>query len=99
MKFLHTPGHTTDSMCILVDDKALLTGDTLFIGNCGRTDLVGGSDSDMYASLQRLKSMGRDILIYPGHHYGEKPWDTLENQMKNNLALRARTFQEFLELP
>ena len=51
IKVIHTPGHTLDSVCLLVDNKKLLTGDTLFVGECGRTDLPGGNSKSMYDSL------------------------------------------------
>lgn len=99
LKILLTPGHTRGSVCILVDDAAILTGDTLFIGNCGRTDLAGGSNEEMFATLQRLKELPDAIIVYPGHDYGDRPFDTLGNQKKSNGTLAARTFEEFLKIP
>ena len=67
LKFMHTPGHTRGSMCIFVNDKDLITGDTLFCGSIGRTDFEGGSFGQMTRSLEKLASLDDDIRIYPGH--------------------------------
>jgi glyoxylase-like metal-dependent hydrolase (beta-lactamase superfamily II) len=76
--------------------KALLTGDTLFIGDCGRTDLPGGNLAEMFMTLQqKILPLPDELIIYPGHDYGEKPYDTLGNQKKTNKTLRAKTLQEF----
>lgn len=99
LRFILTPGHTPGSLCVIVDDEALLTGDTLFIGDCGRTDLLGGSDLQMFQSLQRLKTLPDHLMVYPGHDYGEVPFDTLENQKRSNKALLARTIEEFSGIP
>ena len=64
---LHTPGHTPGSVCYLVDGE-LFTGDTLFEHGWGRTDLPGGSEHDMYASLRRLLPLMRQYPVHPGHH-------------------------------
>ncbi|MEM0466720.1 MAG: hydroxyacylglutathione hydrolase family protein [Candidatus Thermoplasmatota archaeon] len=99
LQFFITPGHTQGSICILVDQKFLLTGDTLFIGNCGRTDLPGGSLKQMFDSLQRIKKLSDTIIVYPGHDYGDKPFDTLKNQKKTNVTLRAKNIVEFSKIP
>ena len=63
---LHTPGHTPGSVCLLTGD-AIFSGDTLFAGSCGRTDLPGGSWSTITASLRRLAAIEGNFWIYPGH--------------------------------
>ncbi len=63
---LHTPGHTRGSVCYLTGEH-LFTGDTMFHYGCGRTDLPGGSDADMHASLQRLYPLAQKYHIHPGH--------------------------------
>lgn len=63
---IHTPGHTKGSICLITED-IMFTGDTLFAGSMGRTDLHGGSDDQMQKSLRKLKSMGQDYTILPGH--------------------------------
>jgi len=99
LKFMLTPGHTPGGICIIVDDEAIITGDTLFIGNCGRTDLPGGDVKQLYDSLQRIKNLPDNLVIYPGHDYGPKPSDKLENQKKTNPTLTARTIEEFMRIP
>lgn len=70
---LHTPGHTPGSQCFLVDGK-LVSGDTLFLDGCGRTDLPGGNAEDLYESLtQRLATVPDDTVLYPGHLYSPEP--------------------------
>jgi glyoxylase-like metal-dependent hydrolase (beta-lactamase superfamily II) len=70
---LHTPGHTPGSQCLLVDGM-LLTGDTLFIDGCGRTDLPGGDVTEMHETLtRRLSRIADSTEIYPGHFYSEEP--------------------------
>lgn len=83
-KVLHTPGHTQGSVCYQIED-VLFTGDTLFWGDTGRTDLAGGSDEQMYQSILRLKRLSGDYKVYPGHDEAT----TLENERKyNNLMSR-----------
>ena len=65
-KVLHTPGHTPGSVCLMCED-ALFSGDTLFWGSCGRTDLPGGSWATIQKSLKRLASIPSDLKVYPGH--------------------------------
>ncbi|NWF86767.1 MBL fold metallo-hydrolase [Candidatus Bathyarchaeota archaeon] len=97
IKVIHTPGHTPDSICLLVNGK-LLAGDTLFVGECGRTDLPNGSAEDMYHSLfQKLMKLDDNIEVYPGHDYGPKPYSTIGIERKNNYTLRKRTLDEFIE--
>lgn len=94
---LHTPGHSPDSICLLVDKK-LLTGDTLFVGECGRTDLSGGDSIQLYRSLfEKILRLEDDIMIYPGHDYGSKPFSTLGAERKTNYTLAPRTQEEFVE--
>jgi glyoxylase-like metal-dependent hydrolase (beta-lactamase superfamily II) len=100
LRFIQTPGHTPGGICILVDDEALLTGDTLFIGDCGRTDLPGGNLKDMFISLhEKIMSLPDNIVVYTGHDYGEKPFDTLGNQKKTNKTLIAKNLEEFSRIP
>ena len=66
IRVLHTPGHTPGSVCLAVED-ALFSGDTLFEGSCGRTDLPGGSWAAILQSLKRLAQLPIDYHVYPGH--------------------------------
>jgi hydroxyacylglutathione hydrolase len=96
LRVIHTPGHTRDSIC-LFDGKDLFTGDTLFIGNCGRTDLPGGSTSELYHSLHSvLMALPKEAVIYSGHDYGEVRSRTLGEEMKKNPTLLARNLKEFM---
>jgi len=95
VKIIHTPGHCPDHICLLVDGK-LLTGDTLFVGECGRTDLAGGNSSDMYESLfHKILPLQDSIEVYPGHDYGSKPSSTIGYERENNYTLKPRTREEF----
>ncbi len=99
LQFIHTPGHTLDGLCIIVDDKALITGDTLFINDCGRCDLAGGSLTHMFNTLQdKIKRLPDELIVYPGHDYGPKPFDTLGNQKKENRTLTVKSYEEFTKL-
>ena len=66
IRVIRTPGHTQGSVCLLVED-AMFSGDTLFEGSCGRTDLPGGDWTQILQSLKRLKELNRDYKVYPGH--------------------------------
>ncbi len=94
---IHTPGHTPDGICLLVDNK-LVTGDTLFVGECGRTDLAGSSAEDMYHSLfDKILALDDSIEVYPGHNYGNRPSSTIGHERKTNYTLEKRTLEEFIE--
>ncbi len=98
IKVIYTPGHTTDSICLLVDGKSLLTGDTLFVGECGRTDLSGGSSASMYDSLfNKLLKLPDEVGVYPGHNYGSRPSSTIGEERRTNYVLEPRSLDEFVE--
>jgi glyoxylase-like metal-dependent hydrolase (beta-lactamase superfamily II) len=100
LDFILTPGHTPGGICIIVDNEALLTGDTLFIGDCGRTDLSGGDLIQMYKTLnEKIKTLPDHLIVYPGHDYGDKPFDTLGNQKQTNKTLLAKNLNEFSKIP
>ena len=97
IRVIHTPGHTPDSICLLADGK-LLTGDTLFVGECGRTDLPGGNPADMYRSLfDKLIKLDDDVEVYPGHDYGPNPKSTIGKEKETNYTLVERPLKEFVE--
>ncbi|KAJ2868918.1 hypothetical protein GGI22_000575 [Coemansia erecta] len=82
IQFLHTPGHTPGSQCLLVNECRLFSGDTLFPGSCGRVDLKGGCKEDMIESLQtRLGSIPDQTIVYPGHEYGGE-WTSIGREKK-----------------
>ncbi len=66
LKVLHTPGHSAGSICLL-SEVLVFTGDTLFAGGMGRTDLLGGSERDMKSSLEKLLRLPDGLTVYPGH--------------------------------
>ena len=97
LTFLHTPGHTPGSQCFLVDGR-LISGDTLFIGSCGRTDLPGSDPSEMYYSLtQRLYKLPDETVLFPGHNYGGAS-STLGDEKRGNPFMRFPSLGEFLRI-
>ncbi len=101
IRLIHTPGHTPGSQCFLVEQKdspgRLVSGDTLFLGSCGRVDLPGGDPEAMYRSLnQTLKALPDETLLYPGHLYSSEPSDSLGEQKRTNPFLRVSSLDQFL---
>ncbi|MFO8084228.1 MAG: MBL fold metallo-hydrolase [Desulfobacterales bacterium] len=83
IKVIHTPGHTPGSSCYLVE-KNLFTGDTLFVGAVGRTDLTGGNLDTLLESLKKLIKLPSDTTIWPGHDYGDTPTSTIGREIREN---------------
>lgn len=99
VKVVYTPGHTEDSIC-LYDGEHLFTGDTLFIGNCGRVDLEGGSSEKMFRSLHDvILRLPPETVIYPGHDYGDVPSRTLGEEAQLSPVLLAKSYQDFFAVP
>ena len=101
IRLLHTPGHTPGSQCFLVESAghpgALVSGDTLFLGSCGRVDLPGANPEDMYRSLNHtLKALPDDTLLYPGHLYSPEAVGTMGEQKQMNPFLRVTSLEQFL---
>jgi len=95
---LHTPGHSKDSICLIGDGK-IFSGDTLFVGNCGRIDLPGGSAKELYHSLfDVLYSLNNDLILYCGHNYGNSLTSTIGKEKLTNFVMQKRTEQEFLDM-
>jgi len=87
IEVLHTPGHTPGSVCYLVEGN-LFSGDTLFVGAAGRTDLIGGSLDTLLESLEkRLIVLPGETVVWPGHNYGESPTSTIAREMQENLYI------------
>jgi glyoxylase-like metal-dependent hydrolase (beta-lactamase superfamily II) len=97
LKFLHTPGHSPESMCIIVNDFALVSGDTLFIGECGRVDLPGGDPEQLFYSFEKLRRLDRKLTVYPGHDYGKAKYSSLGEQIETNYTLAERSKDEFIK--
>jgi len=93
---LHTPGHTPDSVLYLFDGH-VATGDTLFVGECGRVDLPESDPAAMYDSLlHRVVRLDDALVVLPGHDYGVTPTSTIGREKKENYTLKPRTKAEFL---
>jgi len=96
IQLLHTPGHTPGSQCFLIDNR-IVSGDTLFIGACGRVDLPGSNPEQMYYSLtQKLMALPDDMILFPGHNYSATPTSTMGEQKKTNPYLRFTSLKQFL---
>ena len=96
IEFIHTPGHTPGSQCFLINDN-LVSGDTLFIDGCGRCDLAGGSVEQMFDTISnKLMKMKNNTIIFPGHNYASKKYDTLENQKKTNPYMQYDNLMSFI---
>ncbi len=84
LEFIHTPGHTPGAVCVLADNH-LFTGDTLFVGAIGRTDLPGGSMATLLKSIeQKLLPLPGETVVWPGHDYGDQPTSTLAREKETN---------------
>jgi hydroxyacylglutathione hydrolase len=97
IQVIYTPGHTQDGICLLINHEKLLTGDTLFVGECGRTDLPGGNPKRLYHSLQKILKLPDTVEVYPGHDYGSKPSSTVGYERQNNYVLQPRSESEFVD--
>ena len=97
IRMVHTPGHTPGSQCFHVRGH-LISGDTLFIGACGRTDLPGGDPKELYYSLtQKLAKFSDETILCPGHNYAEKSMTTMGGEKKTNPYLLCDSLQNFMK--
>ena len=98
IELIHTPGHTPGSQSFLVDGK-LVSGDTLFLEGCGRTDLPGSDPEEMYRTLQqRLLRISDDTVIYPGHLYSPDSSAPMAEVRKYNYAMAPTTAEQWLAM-
>ncbi len=116
IEVLHTPGHTPESSSYLLHDESgnpycIFTGDTLFVGDVGRPDLFGSNISKeelasrLYDSMQRLKQLPDEVIVYPAHgpgsacgkNLGRETWSTIGIQKKMNYAMRDQSRDEFIK--
>ena len=98
VKIIHTPGHSPGSICIYSNGK-LFTGDTLFVGGCGRADLPRGNPEALYQSLyDKLLNLSDSTEIYPGHDYGSVKISTIDRERRENPYLKCASFEEFIKL-
>ena len=96
LRTLHTPGHTPGSQCLLLGN-ALLTGDTLFLDGCGRTDLPGGDPGALYDSLfRRLAGLEDSTRVLVGHAYARAAEATLGELRRRNPVLAPATREDWL---
>ena len=94
---LATPGHTVAGTSYLVDGN-VMTGDTLFVGGCGRSDFPGGDARVLWRSLQKLASLPEETRVYPGHDYGQSPTSTIGWERSTNPYLLCKSEDEFVAL-
>jgi glyoxylase-like metal-dependent hydrolase (beta-lactamase superfamily II) len=93
---VHTPGHTPGSQCFHVEGR-LVSGDTLFLDGCGRTDLPGGDPEALYESLtQKLAVVPDDTVLYPGHLYSAEPFAPMGEVRRANFVFRPRTREQWM---
>lgn len=86
LKVIHTPGHSPGGICLLGDGN-LFTGDTLFVGGIGRTDLPGASMAQFMKSIkERLLILSGETIVWPGHDYGVRPSSTIEIERRTNIS-------------
>ena len=97
LQILHTPGHSEDSICVHCEDL-LLTGDTLFVGKVGGTDLEKGAREEYDSLHKKLMTLPDETRIYPGHDYGTAPSSTIGGEKQTNPFLLCKTFEEFVDL-
>ncbi len=97
VELVHTPGHTPGSQCFLVDGR-LVSGDTLFLEGCGRTDLPGSDPALMYESLQRLAKLPDGVIVYPGHRYSVPSSASIEAIREQNYVFRPSSREQWLTM-
>lgn len=96
IELIHTPGHTPGSQCFLVNGR-LVSGDTLFLEGCGRTDLPGGDATELYHSLtQRLSKVSDDTVLFPGHQYSAEPSASMGDTRRLNFVFRPSSLEQWL---
>jgi len=98
-KIIHTPGHTNDSLSLIFPDAdAIFTGDALFLddGGAGRDDLPGGDPAAHWESLQRIRTLPENLIVYPAHDYRNRKPSSLKHQKQTNPHLKKRTKEAFI---
>ncbi len=97
VEILHTPGHTPDSICVLVE-RHLITGDTLFVGKVGGTSNREQAATEA-GSLRRLMALEEDITVWPGHDVGVSPSSTIARERETNpFCARLGDLEQFHDL-
>jgi hydroxyacylglutathione hydrolase len=93
---VHTPGHTPGSQCFHVEGR-LVSGDTLFLEGCGRTDLPGSNPEDMYHSLCKLATLADDTIVYPGHRYSQPSSASMSALRETNYVFKPKTVDAWMQ--
>lgn len=98
LRVMHTPGHTTDSMTLVTEDR-VFTGDALLIGATGRTDLPTGDPDALYTSLfERILKLDPALQVYPAHEYKGRSHSTIADELATNPRLQKRDRAEFVQM-
>ena len=97
LKIIHTPGHTYDSICLLVE-KELVTGDTLFVGKVGGTGYGSDARDECDSLHNKLMTLPADTRVWPGHDYGVRPSSTIGDEKSENPFILRYSFESFVEL-
>ena len=97
IEIIHTPGHTSDSICIHIGD-AIFTGDTLFVGKVGGTGFGDDARAEYDSLHKKLMKLPDSTRVFPGHNYGVAPESTILNEKKTNPFLLRPDIESFIEL-
>lgn len=94
---IHTPGHSDDSVCLHIGD-AVFTGDTLFVGKVGGTDLEEGARAEYRSLHDKLMALPGDTRVFPGHNVGVTPQSTIAHERATNPFLLQPDLESFIDL-
>ncbi|MDH3197185.1 MAG: MBL fold metallo-hydrolase [Candidatus Krumholzibacteria bacterium] len=97
MKFIYTPGHSDDHVCVLCGSK-LISGDCLFVGKVGGTDLGEGARKEYHSLHEKLMKLDPAVEVWPGHDYGVAPSSTIGHEKATNPFILRESFEAFLDL-
>jgi hydroxyacylglutathione hydrolase len=97
MRFIYTPGHTEDSICVLCQKK-LITGDLLFVGKVGGTDLGDGARREYDSIHNKILTLDDDIEVWPGHDFGVARSSTIGRERETNPFILRESFEDFVDL-
>jgi hydroxyacylglutathione hydrolase len=105
LKAIHTPGHSAGAFSYYLAKgegiavSYVLTGDTVFIRDCGRTDLETGSNDEMFQSIQKIKTLPLETVFLVGHHYATEVATDLKTELEMSPPFRVKTVTELAALP
>jgi hydroxyacylglutathione hydrolase len=101
IQVMHTPGHSSGecSYYLETDLPYLFTGDTIFIRDCGRTDLESGSNQEMFESIKRIKELSPRTVLLPGHHYAQECATTIATELLASPPFRCKSVEDLASLP